>query len=306
MFMGILRSMRPQQWVKNLFVLAPLVFGQQLRDAGQILLALSAFALFCLASGAVYLLNDVADVARDRAHPVKKFRPVASGRVPERVALVASAVAAVLALGGALVVGGGGEGLPGLRLAGCILAYLLINLLYSHQIKHVAWVDVTAIAAGFLIRVIAGGVAIDVAVSHWLLACTFLIAIFLGLGKRRHELGSAGDDAATRRGVLRHYREGHVALAMAISGAATVVAYSMYTLSPHSAVIFGGRPAWVTIPFIVVGIARFHVLTARHDDPHSPTERMLRDALFVANAVLWGVVVVALIYVFPQTSGVTP
>lgn len=285
MIVGLLRSMRPHQWVKNSFVLAPLVFARQLDAPGQVALALLATGLFCAISSAVYLLNDCADVDRDRAHPVKRHRPIASGAVPVPVARRVSVVLALVALaGGALV---------SPALAGCLAGYFAMNIAYTFVLKHVGWLDVAVIALGFMVRVLAGAFAIDVAISNWLLLCTFLLALYLGLGKRRHELLTT--DETEQRRSLRHYRPKTVAAAMIGTAIATACAYSAYALSEHAASMFGTALMPATVPFIVVGVGRFYQLTSA-DDLRSPTERIVRDAPFVANILGWGALVVYLIY----------
>ena len=277
--------MRPHQWVKNCFVLAPLVFAQQLGDVGQVVRALVAAGLFCAISSAVYLLNDCADVDRDRAHPVKRRRPIASGQVPVTVARRVSVLLALVALiGGAIM---------SPALAGCLAGYFAMNIAYTFVLKHVGWLDVAVIALGFLVRVLAGAFAISVVISNWLLLCTFLLALYLGLGKRRHELLTT--DETQQRRSLRHYHPRAVAIGMGLTALATAVAYGAYAVSSHAAEMFGTRLMPVTVPFIVFGVARFFMLTGPND-LRSPTERIVRDVPFVANIVGWGLVVVYLIY----------
>ncbi len=292
---GILLSMRPHQWLKNLFVFAPLVFAQRLVDASGHLdwatvgRSVAAFAIFCLASGGVYLLNDLADRERDRRHPVKCHRPIASGALPVRVAAVAIAVVASTALGWAWWLG------ADLALVVCV--YVLVNIAYSFALKKIPFVDIALIAAGFWLRVLAGAEAIDVPVTWWLYAATFLLAAYLALGKRRHELHAGGDDAHRRREVLAAYRPAHLDGAFYAAGTATAACYVAYTLSEHAALQFGTRWLAVTIPFMLFGLGRFAVLTARHDTHDSPTDAMIRDLPFVLNLALWAATVVAIIYV---------
>jgi decaprenyl-phosphate phosphoribosyltransferase len=287
MIYGILKSMRPHQWVKNAFVLAPVVFAGSFDDVYLLARAVAAAALFSVVSGSVYLLNDVLDVEKDRAHPVKRNRPVASGRVPIPVARVASAVLATLALA---------LGFWLAPLAGaCLATYLVLNLAYSVRLKHIAWLDLAIIATGFVIRVLTGGFATGIHISVWLLACTFLLATYLGLGKRRHELRDEAAGGTTRKS-LQHYSEPRVAKAMAFTAVATVSAYSAYTFSQHARDVFGSPWVPVTIPFICFGIVRFYTLTGRTDTSASPTDRMVTDPLFVSNIFIWGLLVLGLIY----------
>ncbi len=279
--------MRPHQWVKNAFVLAPVVFAGSFDDAHLLGRALAAATLFSVVSGSVYLINDVLDVEKDRAHPVKRNRPVASGRVPIPVACAASVCLAVTAL----ALGFWLAPLVGV----CLASYLALNLAYSVRLKHIAWLDLVIIATGFVIRVLTGGFATQIHISVWLLACTFLLAVYLGLGKRRHELR---DEAAggTTRASLRHYSEKRVASAMALTATATITAYSTYTFSQHAREVFGSPWVPTTIPFILFGIVRFYTLTGRTDTSASPTDRMVTDPLFVTNILIWCLLVLGLIY----------
>lgn len=288
MFHAVLLSMRPHQWVKNTFVLAPLVFAQKLGHGPLVLRALLAAALFCAVSGAVYLMNDLADRERDRRHPVKKDRPIASGRLSEDVARRWT-VGLLLA-----------SGLLGLWVGPWFLAamgaYFLVNLGYSLHLKHVPFLDVSVIASGFLLRVVSGAVAIAVPISAWLLVCTFLLSLYLALGKRKHELLALGNRTATRR-VLNSYRVDHVKLAMLATAVATTAAYAGYTLDPATATQFRTELLPLTVPFIVIGLYRFFRLTQRSGHLESPTEQMVRDGPFLANVMAWGIVVLVLIYV---------
>lgn len=275
--LGLIKTLRPQQWVKNLFVLAALVFGRHLADLDFVLRALVAFVAFCGLSGAVYIFNDVRDVDADREHPTKRHRPIAAGELPPRTALIWAVVLA----GGALVTAG--------VLGPCVLLfaglYLVQNVAYSLKLKQVAFIDVGLIASGFLLRVLAGGAAIAVPVSGWLLACTVLIALFLGFGKRAHELAWAernGKTTATRA-ALAGYKLPHLRLAIYALGAISAVAFLVYTLQPHTIEYFGTRHLVWSSPFVALGILRFMSLALWKPADESPTETMLRDPLFLAN-----------------------
>ena len=288
----ILRTLRPHQWVKNLFVAAPLVFAKHLLDAAYVLQTIVAVAAFCALSGAVYAFNDVRDVEADRAHPTKRRRPVASGALREGTAL---AVAIGLA-GGALAVCAALS--PGC--AAFAATYLAVNLAYSLRLKQVAYVDVALIGAGFLLRVLAGAAAIDVPASRWLLVCTALLAVFLGLGKRAHELAAAargGRAAATTRAALAGYRAPAVRALMILLGLATTLAYLLYTQDAHTVAFFGTDDLFWTAPFCAIGVARFAQLALARGGDESPTEAMLRDPPFLANLAAWAIAVSATIYV---------
>jgi 4-hydroxybenzoate polyprenyltransferase len=278
--------------VKNLFVAAPLVFAKRLTDATSALTTLVAVAAFCALSGAVYALNDVVDVHKDRAHPTKKKRPVASGALPERTAIIAALVLMVGALGGSIWLGW--------RFAAVAAGYLVLNILYSYQLTKIAFLDVGTIALGFLLRVLAGAFAIDVPASGWLLACTALLAAFLGFGKRAHELAQAaranGADVGRTRRVLERYKAGHLRVALYALGVGAFAAYAVYTRTEHTIHFFETEWMILTAPFCAVGIWRFLALATRSGRSDGPTEEMLRDVPFMLNLGLWGAAVLAIIY----------
>lgn len=287
---AIIRLLRPQQWVKNAFVAAPLVFAHRLDHRESLLRAAIAVAAFCLLSGAVYAFNDVRDVKADRIHPTKRNRPVAAGQISERAALAVAAALAALALGACLCVRW--------QLAAFAALYLAQNIAYSVWLKHVAYVDIALIAAGFLVRVLAGSAAIEVPTSRWLLVCTGLLAVLLALGKRAHELTWAERDesSATTRAALAGYRLPAVRLVMPLLALVTCAAYAVYTLTPHTVAMFGTRRlAWST-PFVALGIARFLSLSLWHPKPEPPTEAMLRDPIVLSNVVIATAIVLHAIY----------
>lgn len=291
MLRAVVLTLRPHQWVKNLFVAAPLVFAKQLGDGHLVARAALAVLAFCLLSGAVYAFNDVRDVEADRVHPRKRLRPIAAGQLGERAGLVLAGVLAVAALGLALALS------P--ATAAWAAGYLVINILYSLALKHVAFVDVLVIAAGFVARVAAGGAAIAVAPSRWLLLCTGLLATFLGLGKRAHELTLAhrdGRDAATTRAALAGYRLDVVRVAMVVLGLATGVAYVLYTIDAHTVAFFGTRELPWSAPFCILGLGRFAWLTLATTTRDSPTDAMLRDWPFLLNLAAWAATILVIVY----------
>jgi len=283
--------MRPRQWVKNLFVAAPLVFSKNLTDPELAVRALIALAAFCLLSGAVYAFNDVRDAAQDRRHPRKRFRPIASGALGERTALASAGLLALAALAACAALSWG--------LAAVAAGYLAINLGYSLGLKRIAFLDVLLIAGGFLLRVWAGGLAIHVPVSPWLLACTGLLASLLGFGKRAHELmlaEAAEMEAHHMRASLAGYRVRHLRWAMTILAVATCAAYALYTQDDHTVRFFGTRALVFTLPFCLLGIGRFAQLALWRAGDDSPTDAILRDPAFLLNLLAWGATVVAIIY----------
>lgn len=288
-WVGLLKTMRPHQWVKNLFVLAPLVFAQELFDLPVALRAAIGFALFCLTSSTVYILNDLQDVDADRAHPVKQNRPIAAGIVPERTALRAA-----LTLGASCLLI---AALVDLWFAATLAAYLTMNRAYSTRLKHVAYVDVLCIATGFEFRVLGGSFAAGVPASAYLLTVTFLLAAFLGFGKRMHELRQ-GEGVSKQRAALSSYSERTLTALLVITAVATVGTYAVYTLDPAIRAVFKTDYLIVTSIFTVIGVFRFLQLVRGRPHAESPTEEMLRDLPFLANLVMWSVTVLIVIYFF--------
>lgn len=293
----VLRTMRPHQWVKNLFVLAPLFFARQYTEVDAVLQGLAAALLFCLTAGTVYLVNDIADRHEDRNHPTKRHRPIPSGRLSVRTAQLAAWAAGLTSLGAAAFVD--------VWLVAVLGGYLVLNLAYSRVLKQWAFVDIGIIAGGFVLRVLAGSVAVGVMLSEWLVLCTFLLACFLGLGKRCHELilRRAGAVDETRRGWSR-YRPEQIEAALFFVGGLTVAAYTIYTLTAslpdqplrtqHTPFTHPLLP--VTVPLVVLGLARFYQLVQR-EVPASPTETMLRDPVLLATGAIWAATLVAFVVV---------
>lgn len=264
-------AMRPHQWTKNLLLFAALVFAKRFigPDAGRsILLSVAAFAAFCLASSASYLLNDVVDAEADRRHPLKRFRPVASGALPAALAL---AVAAVLA---AVAVGGGA--LLGATFALAVLAYLVLQVGYSLALKHVVIMDVLCIAASFVLRAWAGAVAIEAEFSHWLFICAALLALFLALAKRRHELVEV-QDALNHRPSLAEYSPQMLDQMIAVVTASTLMAYILYTIDAETVRKFHTDNLIYTIPFVLYGIFRYLYLVYSKRGGGSPSRHLLTD-----------------------------
>jgi len=284
---AVVVSLRPRQWVKNLFVFAGLVFGQRLFTPA-VWPALGAFAIFCALSGAIYLVNDVADREKDRLHPKKRERPIAAGRLPVRVAL---GVAAVLVAAGLVAAARISAGF--LLVA---VAYVVLLTAYSAWLKHVVIVDVLTVALGFVLRALAGTLAIDVAISGWLLICTILSALFLALGKRRNEYLTLEADAARHRPILAEYSAGLLDQMIAVVTASTVTAYALYTMSPETVAKFHTHLLPATLPFVLYGIFRYLYLLYRRQLGGNPSELFLNDWPLLLNTFLWFLVVLAIIY----------
>jgi len=283
--LAFLELLRPQQWVKNAFVLVGLVFGHAWRDPALLAAALAATAAFCLASGAVYAFNDARDAAQDREHPDKRGRPVARGALAPReaYALAALAAAAGLAL----------AAWAGWKVAAIAAAYLALNIVYSLGLKRVPVAEVVAIAAGFMLRLLAGTLGIGIAPSNWLLACGFLLTLFLGFAKRRAELERLSAGAGEHRPVLEAYSTGFLDKAIALCAVAMVAAYSWYTLSAETARVHGTERLALTVPWVVLGTARYLYRLRFRGGGGDPAVELLRDPVLAvavagwAGTVLW-------------------
>ncbi len=282
-------ALRPRQWVKNVFVLAALVFAGRLDDPSAVGRALEAFAVFCALSSAVYLVNDVRDREADRLHPVKRRRPIAAGEVSPGVAGGAAIVLAGAALLAAFWLSRG--------LFGAALAYFVLNVGYSFGLKRVVILDVMMVATGFLLRAWAGALVLGVAISHWLVLCTGLLALFLGFVKRRQEIAALDGDDRTRP-ILREYSLPFLDQMISIVTGATVVAYSLYAFSPEVAEKLGTRHLGLTIPFVVFGIFRYLYLVHQRGEGENPTAVLLRDGPLIVDVLLWGAAVVVALYVW--------
>ena len=279
--------MRPRQWAKNLFVFAGLLFAQKLFTP-LVPVAVAAFAIFCALSGAMYLLNDVADREKDRLHPRKRERPVASRRLSVPGAVAAALVCLVLALAGSVAISW--------TFAAVAAVYALLLTAYSVWLKHVVLVDVLVVSLGFVLRAVGGAVAIDVEISGWLLICTILLALFLALGKRRHEYLTLGGEAAAHRPILAEYSAGLLDQMIAVVTASTVTAYALYTMSPETVAKFHTHLLPATLPFVLYGIFRYLYLLYRRELGGNPSELFLNDGPLLVNTFLWLVVVLVIVY----------
>lgn len=285
--LALIRSLRPEQWLKNGFVLAPLVFSGLLDDPNAWARSLLAAAAFCAASSAVYLVNDVLDREADRRHPSKCNRPIATGEISVGTALATAVALAVAAMAAAFALG---------NLFPAVLgSYILLVVLYSAILKRVVFIDVLVLAAGFVLRVVGGAVAIDVPVSRWLLLCAYLLALYLALGKRRSELALLGDDAGTHREVLGHYTLGLVDQAISVVLGATVLAYTLYTVAPDTVAKVGSEGLMATVPVVLYGLFRYLYLLHRHELGGSPTRVLVTDRPILITVIVWLVVAAAVI-----------
>ncbi len=295
MLLNLLLAMRPKQWTKNGILFLPLAFTlneywrpfspEMYRYLG---LATLAFVVFCLLSGAVYLVNDVIDVEKDRLHPTKRLRPIASGKISHTTALSTAAALAIIGVSGALVLS-----LPFGLVA---VAYLIVQAAYTYALKHLVLLDVFTIAAGFVLRAVGGAVVIQVAISPWLYICTVLLSLFLGFSKRRHELVLLNNQAGNHRQILREYTPELLEEILSVVTSSTVMAYSLYTFTYPK--LPQNHAMMLTIPFVLYGIFRYLYLVHLKNEGGSPEEVLLGDRPFLINIALWIMSVVVILGLF--------
>src|SRR5438552_9188774 len=288
LLLNLLISLRPGQWTKNLLVFAGLLFGLQLLNSAAVARAMAAFVTFCALSGVVYLINDVLDRESDRQHPHKTNRPIASGALPVAAAIWTAGVLTVAALTTAVFLGG--------RFTAVAIAYLTLLALYSGFLKHIVIIDVLTIAMGFVLRAVAGAVAVNVEISHWLLVCTILLALFIALAKRRHELVLLAGGAPIHRPILGEYSPYLLDQMIAVVTASTLVAYIFYTISPETQEKFGTGWLGLTVPFPIYGIFRYLYLVHQREGGGSPADLLLTDRPLLTCVALWALTVALVIY----------
>ncbi len=285
---GLLVSLRPQQWVKNTLLFGGLIFSRSLMHWTTVRLSLCAFAIFCMASSGVYLLNDLCDVEADRRHPLKRFRPLAAGKFSLNVARGAMGV---LLLGSALL-----ALLLRPAFALTLVVYLLLNVAYSLGLKRVVILDVMAIALGFVLRAVAGAVVIGVTASPWLVLCTLMLALLMSFGKRRHELNLLEGEAHNHRQSLDGYSIQFLDLMMTISAGAAVVTYALYTMADETVARFNSHSLVLTVPFVLYGIFRYLFLVHKRMEGGDPARLLVTDMPTLINVGLWVVVVCFILY----------
>jgi 4-hydroxybenzoate polyprenyltransferase len=298
---AIFHLIRVRQWAKNGLVFAGFVFAGRLREAGVDLWSEAArvflaFSCFCALSGMAYVINDWADIARDRLHPTKKNRPLASGAISKRGASAVIVVLAIIAFLCASAIWTANARAHGF--VAIAAAYFCLTLAYSFFLKHEVIIDVLSVAIGFVLRVAAGCLAIPVRISEWIIFCTFTLALFIALCKRRAEISELGEQSATTRKVLLHYSTEMLDILIAVAAGLTIVAYSFYTFTARHADALGrvyeSTPLlMISIPFVVYGVFRYLFLAISTSVGGEP-EQMLRDKRLMINLLLWGVLVVAL------------
>lgn len=285
---GLVRTMRPTQWVKNGFVFAGIVFDKQFFEAGPLARVLAAFGLLCLAASTIYLVNDLVDIERDRLHPKKRFRPLPSGQLSPRLAWTAALIFLVASVGGSL--------LFSLPLAAVLAGYLALHLAYSFWLKNIVIIDVFAIAAGFVLRLVAGIVVIDVTnFSPWLYVCAGLLALFLAIGKRRQELILLADGAESHRAAYKDYNLPLLDDMLRLVTTGCVLTYMLYTIEAQT-IRTNGHNMMLTIPFVVYGIFRYLYLVHVRGEGSAPDELLFKDMPLAAGVGLWVLAVTVILY----------
>ncbi|HCV42977.1 MAG TPA: decaprenyl-phosphate phosphoribosyltransferase [Bacteroidetes bacterium] len=288
-FRNTILLLRPRQWIKNAFVLAPLVFSKELFVVHPLIAALEALVAFCLTASCVYIINDISDIEADRAHPEKRNRPLAAGLISRTQALIVVAVLFGIALLLALE--------TNLRFQLVLVVYFMMNLAYSAKLKEIVLVDVFIIAAGFMLRVLGGAFAIDVQVSGWIVLCTLFVSLFLGFAKRRGELLLVQQvRPGTERKVLTSYSVNFIDQMLTIAAAGTVISYALYTVAPRTIEIFGTEKMIYTTVFVIYGMFRYLYLIHMRNSTENPTNAVLSDLSIVAVTILWGITCIAVIY----------
>ena len=290
MLKALLKTMRPKQWIKNVFIFAAIVFDRKLLNPTALLHTAITFVAFCLISGAVYLVNDLVDIEKDRQHPTKRKRPLPSGELQPAVVVAAAAIIPLLCIPGAF--------LFSVPLGAILSAYLALMILYSFYLKNLVIIDVMTIAAGFVLRVVAGVVVIDVArFSPWLYVCMTLLALFLGFGRRRHELFTLQGNANNHRASLEHYSLELIDQMSVVVISAAIMGYSLYTFSAENLPRVDGQSLMMlTIPFVLYGLFRYQYLIHVKKEGGTPEEIVLKDIPLIVDLVLYGATVLVLMY----------
>lgn len=281
-------SLRPKQWTKNFFIFAGILFSQNIFNFPMLVQVTFAFIIFCILSGLVYIINDLADLEQDRRHPVKSQRPLASGRLKVFYAILALLILIPLTLIVSYCLN-----LPFFLIA---CTYCLLQIAYSFCLKRIVILDVFAIACGFVLRVIAGAVVIDVIISHWFIICTILLALFIALSKRRHELVVLGDEAHNHRAVLSEYSPYLLDQMISVVTASTVLAYALYTISAETITKFGTGNLIFTVPFVLFGIFRYLYLIHQKNAGGSPEHILVTDKPLMIDILLWVIAALIILY----------
>jgi 4-hydroxybenzoate polyprenyltransferase len=308
MLRELLRTMRPKEWIKNVFVFAAIAFARD-PDTGvplwqqlsKVLIVVAAFVLFCMAASAIYLINDLVDIEKDRAHPTKRNRPLASGRLSPTVAKVAAAALLLIALPAAFALDfsdhiAGRSVLHNYDFGIALISYVLIQgVAYSYYLKNIVLLDIFTIAAGFVLRAVAGGLVLDINITYWLLMCMGLLALFLGLAKRRAELLLLEAGAGEHRRILDEYSLPMLDQMISIITAATIIAYTLFTTSAETVPRKPFPILLVTVPIVIYLIFRYLYLMYKHGQGGSPADLILKDVPFIVAGGLWAVLVLVIL-----------
>lgn len=291
---GLLRTMRPKQWVKNVFFVFPaIIFDRQLDDPNALLRVVFAAILLILMSGTVYIINDLVDIEKDKQHPKKKNRPLPSGQLPTKVAIVAAVLIPLVTLFLSFQVD--------TALTLVLIIYLGIQIAYSFVLKNIVLIDVLTVTSGFVLRILAGVVVINVAnFSPWLYACSGLLALFLAVGKRRQELVDLGEHAKLTRPIFEHYNLALLDDMIRLVTTSTFITYLLYTIEVDAGKIYGIQLALITVPFVLYGLLRYLYLMHVLNEGSAPDEVLLKDRPLQLTIIAWGISFIGLLYVLPQ------
>ena len=285
----VLLSMRPEQWIKNFFVFTALLFSKNLLNPSKGIEAIIGFTIFCMITGCAYMINDLVDLEKDKLHPVKSRRPLASGKLKKDTAVKIIVLVCLASLFFAFYIN--------VFFGVVVLAYFLLNVGYSIYLTNIVIIDVLSIAAGFVLRVLGGAAIISVVASQWLILCTILLSLFLGFSKRRHELILLEGSATSHRKVLEHYSPYFLDQMIAVVTASTLICYALYTMSKDTVEKLGTSKLIYTIPFVLYGIFRYLYLVHQKEEGASPTEIMFADKPMIIDICLWVISSVVFIYI---------
>lgn len=280
----LLELMRPKQWIKNFFVFAAIIFSGNFLNVDMLLKNIETFILFCITSSIIYILNDLVDIEKDKCHPEKKKRPLSSGRVSKRSAVILDIVLFII------VVLSGYE-LLSIRITSILMLYIVMNILYCFKLKNIVIIDVMVITFGFVLRVESGSLATGVEVSPWLFLCTVLLSLFLALNKRKSEIITLKDNSAKHRKILEEYSINNIDKMLTIVNPSVLMAYCLYTFSSTQS-----KTMIVTIPFVLYGIFRYEYLMDKDNIGGKPEDVFAKDKPFLINIILWIAVVITIIY----------
>lgn len=284
----IIKLIRIPQWIKNLFVFIPVIYSRNLFHTDYLIRSIIAFVIFCLLSSVVYVINDIVDAEADRHHPVKKYRPIASGKISNKKGMVIALILFVVSVALSLYTNANFKIFASL--------FLLINIYYSFRLKHIVLLDIFCIAAGFMIRVTAGALVISVEISSWLILTTMFLSLFLAVMKRRSELVIVGDEQSSTRKVLEFYSNNFIDQMATIAAAGVIISYALYTVSERTVTVFQTEHLIYTTPFVVYGIFRYMFLVLNHNKGENTTEIMVTDVSMIMNIILYSLTTIIIVY----------